>query len=252
VIRAFFTELLTRDASGRSWLPGLLAAAPHGAHRFAEVLPYPGSVLSTLAVKTPQGGLAAFEHPVAPSRELLEWYVDHPDALRWPEGVELSAHTDRLRRALIFDQPPGARARAQSRAHELAPVRSSLSQEWWRFEEPTKPGCLLITDRVVVTVEELTGPPPPASDWYPPRSELIRDIESGLILAHDRIWGALVLSDEPLEEASDGAIAAVLPAAVPHLDQAERTELQEGYLGNLTWSAACDAVGLSLSALTDS
>lgn len=249
MLRAFFTELLTRDASGRTWLPQLLAAAPHGERRFDDVLPYPGSLLSTLAVKTPDGGLAAFEHPVSPARELLEWYVDHPDALSWPDGAETSPHTDRLRRALILDEPPGARARAQDRAHELAAVRSSLSREWWRFEEPTKPGCVLLTDRIVITVEEFAGPSPPATPWYPERSELIRGIESGSSLAHHHVWGTLVLSDHPLDEASDDAVAAALPAGAPHLDDGGRAELLAGYLGNLTWSAACDAVGLSMSAL---
>jgi hypothetical protein len=249
MIQAFFTELLTRDASGRSWLPQLIAAAPHGERRMGDLLDAPGSLLSTLAVATPDGSLGCFEHPVPPSKELLAWYVDHPDALTWPDDAELSPESERLRHALIFDEPRGARARAQERARELAAIRSPLAQEWWRFEEPTKPGCVLITDRLIIVVEAAGDGTRPVSQWYPPRTELVRGIELGSLLAHDRRWGALVISEQGLDAAGDEALAAALPAAAPHLDADGRAELQAGYLGNLTWLEACDAVGLPLSTL---
>jgi hypothetical protein len=243
-IRAFFAPLMQRDASGRSWLPRLIAAAPYGERRLGHLLDNPGSLLSTLAVKTPDGSLGAFEHPIHPPRELVTWYVEHPEALTWPPHTELSREAEMLRRALLDDDPPGARARAQERARELMEMRSALSQEWWRFEEMVKPDCVLITDRVAIVVLGARGASfPPATAWYPARSELVRTIEAGSQLAFDREWAALVISEEPLAEASYQAVVEALPAGAPHLSPAQRDELVGGYLGNLTWAAARAAVG---------
>ena len=88
-------------------------------------------------MRTVSGSLGCFQYSVAPPRELLAWFVEHPEAVLWPERHELSPETVRLRRALLLDEPPGSRARAQERARELLPARSPLSREWWRFEEAT-------------------------------------------------------------------------------------------------------------------
>jgi len=198
----------------------------------------------TLAVRTASGGLGCFEYPAVPPRELLLWYVDHPDKLTWPRDVSLSAETSKLRRALIRDDPPGARSRAQDRARELVGVRSHLSREWWRFESVTLLDCVLITDRLVVTVQgEQCGPPSPATDWYPERSQLVRNLEAAQQLAAGRRWASVVISQEPLDQASDHQFARSLPSAAPHLTPAELAELRAAYLGNLTWSQAREAVG---------
>jgi len=136
-VQSFFGALLRRDASGRSWLPALLAATPHARERLGELVAEPGWLVTPLAVVTVNGELGAFTYTAAPARELLSWYFEHPDALVWPPDVRLSAATTRLRRALIDDDPPGARARAQERAREL--IRAARG--WW----PTwkRAGCCL-------------------------------------------------------------------------------------------------------------
>ncbi len=251
-VERFFEALFTRDASGRSWLGALLAAAPGGAGRLGDLLdgagPGPGSLIALSALKAVSSGrLACFEYLAVPPRELLAWFIDHPDELSWPHTEIHSAEAQRLRSALVLDHPPGSRPRAQERARELLGSRSPLSREWWRFEEVTKLDCVLITDRLVVTIEGKgdAGSLAPASAWYPRRGTLVRTIEAAKSLAHGRRWASLLLSEEPLAQGSHEQLERALrDGAAPHLDGSQRAELSASYLGNLTWRAAGDAVGV--------
>jgi hypothetical protein len=251
-VHPFFEALFTRDASGASWLPRLLAAAPYGRSRLGELAEAPGWLVTPLAVRGASGRLACFDYPVNPPRQLLRWFIDHPDRLRWTDADTVSAEAVRLRRALALDDPPGSRSRAQERARELLLARSALAPEWWRFEAPATLDCVLITGRLVVTIvgkraEGLS----PATPWYPPRTELVRALEAAGQMATGRRWGTLLLSDGPLPDATDEALAESLSRAAPHLGTEELAELREAYLGNLTWAGACAAVGLPLSSLPD-
>jgi hypothetical protein len=243
----FFETLLRRDPSGGTWLSALLAAAPHG-DRLGEILDAPGWLQTQLAVPGADGRLGLFAYPAGASRQLLGWYIDHPERLVWPSAAAgASRETMLLRRALIEDQPPGAQARAQDRAHDLLARSSGLTTDWWRFEDLAELDCVLITERLVVTVlcpgaESLA----PATPWYPPRSELVRNLEAARHLADGaKRFASLVLSDHPLGDAADAHLAASLADGAPHLSVAERNELHDAYLGNLTWTQAAEAVGVA-------
>jgi hypothetical protein len=245
-LEPFFTTLFARDAAGGSWLPALLAAAPHG-DRLDELVSAPGWLQTQLAVPGASGRLACFEYPAGARKRLLAWYIDHPERLVWPSGAEanVSAETVRLRRVLLDDDPPGARARAQERAHDLLARSSGLTPAWWRFEELMTLDCVLITERLVVTVAVArNGGLGPATPWYPQRSQLVRNLEAARHLADGKRFGSLVLSSRPLPEAGDEHLERTLPQAAPHLDELERRELHDAYLGNLTWAQAGDAVGI--------
>jgi hypothetical protein len=244
-VRAFFTALLRRDASGRTWLRSLLAATPNGSDRLGELVERPGYLVTPLAVATVSGLLGAFEYPAAPPRELLAWFIDHSDRLTWPEHSALSAESVRLRRALLYDDPPGSRARARERARDLLAAGAPLSPVWWRFEDNAKLDCVLITDKLIVTIAAGTAEGlAPATDWYPQRSELVRNLEAAKQLAQDRCWASLLLSDQSLPEAGGEYLARTIAGAAPHLDASRRDELLAAYLGNLTWDRACAAVDL--------
>lgn len=242
----FFGALFKRDAAGGSWLSKLLSATPYGVARLGELADHPGWLQTQLAVRTANGRLGCFEYPAAPSRDLVAWFVNHPQELVWPEGgSDGSAETVRLRRALIYDDPPGSQRRAQQRARDLMPKRSALSQEWWRFETIGKLDCVLITERLVVTViGKRTEGLAPASEWYPQRSELVSDLEVARRLADGKRFASLVLSDRLLPDAGDEVFAATLARGAPNLEASELVELHDAYLGNLTWDDARDAVGL--------
>ncbi len=113
-------------------------------------------------------------------------------------------------------------------------------------------GCLLMTDRLVVTVTGTRNEPlPAATPWYPGRSQLVRDLEAARQLANGRSWASVLISEEPLDDGSAEALRRALPRAVPHLDQRQQDELGTAYLGNLTWREACAAVELPFDALPD-
>ena len=250
-VRPFFEALFARDASGGSWLPQLLEAAPHGDERLGELARSPGWLVTPLAVRGANGRLACFDYPANPPRELLRWFIDHPDRLRWTDSDGVSADAVRLRRALVRDDPPGSQARAQDRARELLATRSALSREWWRFEEPALLDCVLITGRIVITVTGRCGAgPAPSTPWYPQRTDLIRDLEAARQMAAGRSWASLLISDTRLPEGRDEAVARSLAAGAPHLSDEQRSELGAAYLGNLTWEAAGAAVGLPTSTLS--
>jgi hypothetical protein len=243
-VQSFFRPLLERDPSGRAWLGSLLGAAPRGLERLgADLVDQPGSLSMTLSVRGISGVLGAFEYPLSPSRLLASWLIQHPETLNWVDEPGASPQTVRLRRALRFNDPPGSRSRAQERARELMRTRSVLSQEWWRFEERGTIECLLMTDRLVLTViSDAEDPRMAVTPWFPARTRLIQAIETARELAVDRAWACLLLSAAPLAigEAILGERA--LAAAAPHLAPVQRDELRDAYLGNLTWAQASVAV----------
>ncbi len=245
-VQPFFEALFARDASGRGWLSDLLRAAPRGRDSLGGLVDEPGWLEIPLAVRGAGGRLACFDYPAWPSPRLLRWFIDHPDRLSWPAGAELSAETVRLRRALLYDEPPGTQARAQERARELLRSRSALSREWWRFEEMTTLDCVLITDRLAVTIEAVDSVRVPvATEWYPARSVLVRDLEAARQIAQQRAWATLLLSDAPVAGGGAEELERGLPESAPHLDEGERRDLAGAYLGNLTWEAASRAVGIA-------
>jgi hypothetical protein len=251
-VERLFDALFSRDGAGGSWLAPLLGAAPRGRARLGELADAPGWLEVPLAVPTQTGRRGAFEYPAAPSRRLLGWFIDHPDQLVWSPEPEATAEMVRLRQALIDDNPPGARARAQDRAHHLLRRSAPLGQAWWRFEEARAVDCLLMTDRLVVVIHAPEGALEPATPWLPRRSALVRDLEAARRFADGgRAWGVLALGDR--EGSGDGdedggadavAVAAAVRAGAPHLDEAERQQLCAAYLGRLSWEQALTVTGV--------
>lgn len=255
LVEPFFSALIARDPGGRSWLPALLDAAPRGRETLGDLVDEPGSLDAPLAVIGAAGRFACFDHRVAPSRALLRWYVDHPDRLTWPPdaGAAVSAHAERLRRALLYDDPPGSQAKAQERANELIDASRSLSPEWWRLEDAARLDCALTSHRLAVTiVGKGRQPLAPASPWYPARSELVRSLEAARRLGGEKPWATLLISELPLVDGSDEYLERTLAVAAPHLSAADREALHAAYLGNVTWDRACEAVGLERDALSRS
>ncbi|HTX46703.1 MAG TPA: hypothetical protein VMD48_10505 [Solirubrobacteraceae bacterium] len=234
----FLESLFARDPSGAGWLPALLQAVPYGRAALGELADEPGWIEISLAVPGASGQLAAFDYPATPSRGLLAWFVDHPDALTWPDGAEHSPASARLRRALLDDDPSGARAKAQDRAHELMQTASAFASDWWRFEDASALDCVLMTDRLVLVIE--ADPLSPATDWYPQRTRLVRDLEAAKQLARGRAFAMLVLGGEAAPEGDQ--TVQLVAAGAPHLTGPEREELAAGYLGGLTWEQAREAV----------
>jgi hypothetical protein len=249
-LQALITPLMARDPGGRSWLPRLLKALPASGGRLGELIDDPGYLEVPLAVETEIGLLGCFSYPSAAPRPLLGWYIDHPERLtRSASATAESAEMRMLRRTLLDDEPPGSRARAQDRARDLLRTSTPRSPAWWRFEEPGRLDCVLLTERLVVSI---TAPDPrgglrPSTPWYPARSELVRDLESARRLAGNRAWAGLLISDTgPPPELDPGdapSVAATIAAGTPHLDDEDRADVAGAYLGCLTTDQARAAVG---------
>ncbi len=244
-VQRLFDALLTRDGAGGSWLAALLQAAPGGSRRLGELASAPGWLEAPVAVHTETGRRGAFEYPAAPARRLLGWYVDHPDALARPTDVPATVETARLRRALLDDDPAGARGRAQDRAQQLLRRSTSGGSAWWRFEESHTADCVLITDRLLVLVTR-AGPDVPATPWFPQRGGLVRDLEAAQRFAGGaKAWGVLRLTATGEAGDHEPPLADTVRRGAPHLDDAERARLTDGYLGELSFTQAAAATGLA-------
>jgi hypothetical protein len=249
-VERLFEALLTRDGAGGSWLSALLQAAPRGPQQLGELVSAPGWLEVMIAVRTETGRRGAFEYPAAPTRRLLGWFIDHPDALRRPVDETASAETVRLRHALLDDDPPGARGRAQDRARDLLRRSTSASRAWWRFEEVHAADCVLMTDRLLLLV---TGgdADAPATPWFPDRTALVRDLEAAQRFADGgKAWGVLRLTDAQINsDAGRGdRVAVALRVGAPHLDDGERAQLADGDLGELSYAQAAAATDVELFA----
>jgi hypothetical protein len=251
-LEALLDPALRRDPSGRGWLAALLAATPYGIARLGELARDPGSISISLTVPGVSGRLSCFEQLSAPPRELVAWLIDHPDELTHASGTGASPEALRLRGFLLGDDPPGSRARAQERAHELLSTASPFTPQWWRFEDAAAPACVLMTERLVVTLQsEQADPLAPAGGWFPPRTRLVRDLEAARQLAHGRAFASLLVADAslpwpgrpPADE--DAAITELVAAGTPHLDPAARAELAAAFLGRVGWAQAGDAVAVT-------
>lgn len=243
---SLIAPLFARDPGGRSWLPRLLAASPGADARLGAIAGDPGWLEVPLAVETETGLLGAFSYPSAASRELLRWYIDHPAQLTRPDSdAGASPETRVLRRALLDDEPPGARSRAQDRARDLLRSSAPRAPTWWRFEEPGRLDCVLLTERLAIsiTAPDERGGLAPATPWYPGRSELVRDLEAARRLAGGRVWAGLLISDAAPSPRLDADDPETIEAGTPHLDAAERADVAAAYLGRLTLEQARAAVG---------
>jgi hypothetical protein len=249
LLQELITPAIRRDPSGRDWLPGLLAATPNGLVRLGELAARPGSISIPLSVDGVGGRPGCFDHPAAPPRELLAWLIDHPERLSVPApGTGDTAETVRLRGFLIGDDPPGSRARAQERAHELLgsgrhrslPAGSPFGHAWWRLEDAAAPACVLISDRLVLTIQsDEDDPLAPSTPWYPARTRLVRDLEAARRLAGERRYASLLIAGSAaVAEAVASSFADLLQAGTPHLSGAERGELADAFLGVIAYDAA--------------
>jgi len=246
-VQPFFERALGLDTP---WLASLLAAAPAGRRALGDLVDEPGEMLPALLAphKQEKASRACFEFEVLPDKRFLRWCVLSPDRLTWP-AVTYGDDTTLMRRALLFDEPPG-RATVQPEAVRLIAELPASTRAWWRFEGSSWIDCLIGTDRLVITIEgKRTEPLSVATHWYPTRSQLVRNLEAARQLAKGRAWGTLLISETPVVGGKPDELAATLDDAAPHLDDAERAQLQNAYLGNITWRNACAAIGVPFDEL---
>jgi hypothetical protein len=132
--------------------------------------------------------------------------------------------------------------------HQLAVIGAKKSaHRWWAFEGSTKVDCFIETDKVRIYVEgKRTEPLSSATAWFPLRNQFVRNLEAAHEHAAGKNFACVVMSESPIEVTSDQ-----IAEGLPHLTPDEREKLLRHYLGNITWSKACDATGVCFADLPD-
>ena len=255
-VQPIFEAALAQDASGASWLPKLLAAAPRARTTLKTLVDDPGSLVpeTVEASSSSKASLACFEKHVPPDRRLLAWCVENPERLTTPSVSDPPKPTQLKRRSLVSDQPPGSRGAVQREARECVATASLKAGAWWRFERETEVDCVLATDRLVLCIEGKRNEGLSRSTtWLRDRNQVARNLEAAWRLAGvDRDFAVLVCVEKPGDPLADPAfVSGSLEAACPHLLPAERRDLANAYLGELTWPVICQALGLDPRGMPD-
>ncbi len=258
-VRPFFCQLLDRDPTGESWLPALLEATPGNNLLPADVRKVPGLLPPTVRERRPLPVPAldhvialerCFEYPAPPPTAFLTWLLEHPDKLEWPGkrrdkprtyGVTAQALRENL---VALGEPRQAAARQEGLA-ELALVGGRGSRrKWWAFEGFTEVDCALVTDRLLLFIEgKRTEAISNSTDWYPGRSQLVRNLEAVRELAEGRYAAVLLVTEHPVADEVRGDVVAT---SLPHLNAEQHEEVLSSYLGQTTWDALMGAMAEAL------
>jgi hypothetical protein len=84
-------------------------------------------------------------------------------------------------------------------------------RKWWAFEGFTEVDCVLETDRLLLFIEgKRTEALASSTDWYPERSQLVRNLEAVREVAKGRTAAVLLVTQEPV---ADEITADSLPRA---------------------------------------
>jgi hypothetical protein len=255
-VRPFFRILFGRDASGHSWLPGLLKAATRS--EYAQTLAKnPGgldlSLLRTRDYRDDEwGGTIAlescFEKCFPPPERFLLWLIHNPTRMSWPRKSDgpnaaertFGEQTQTWRKRLFNRDDPAAVTSAQVEAQDQLTrngVRAS-SLRWWAFEGETHVDCYLETDRLVLLVEgkreeHLSS----STSWFPRRNQLWRNLEVAAGLSNGKRFALMLLAENAEPEPP-------IAESLPHLESYERDFLTKHYLGCVLWTDACRATGI--------
>jgi hypothetical protein len=177
----------------------------------------------------------AFECEFPPPRRFLEWMIRNPSALTWPDEAgsywrKLSPKTQLLRKQLKQSNP-------EAISHGLLELQkvgpNSSRHRWWAFEGFTSVDCWLETERLVIFIEgKRTESLSPATQWFPKRSQLVRNLEVASEYAGrmGKDFYVLLCTEEPME-----VPAQTFTDSLPHLTKSEREAMAGHFLGYVTW-----------------
>jgi len=256
-VRPILGELLARHPSGAPWLGTLLRMATENKPWASSMANEPGALQPENATPRvyrdrvlsdhyglPQISLpSCFEKDTHPPEAFLKWLIAEA-SLQWPKedannDRKFEEPTQSLRKGL-FD-PSRVAATRRSALELLGQSGSRKSRrKWWAFEGFTSVDCCLETDKLLLLIEgKRTEGFSVATDWYPARHQIGRNLEVAREHAKGRDYAVMVLAEEPVSVSEKD-----LDASWPHLDPAVRQEMKARYLGCATWAAVCSATGL--------
>jgi len=195
---------------------------------------------------------SCFEVDYPPPERFLRWLIEHPGSLTWPleskkTPRKFGGKTEASRHALIA---------GDTATHDLAVLAleksgtSGSRGKWWAFEGFTSVDCVLETDSLLVFIEgKRTEPISAATDWYPQRNQIVRNVEVASCAAAEarKNFGVILCAEEPVPVLEQDFIE-----GLPHLSQPDRDALRTHYWGCITWNQIVSALcpGLRLRVIS--
>lgn len=248
-----FDWLFTHDPTGDAWLHKLLMLGSLSAGSSPSIFMTPGRLLPELGLfeLDMPGPLArvlgsermkrfgkirnAFERDIPPSGFFLRWLISNPGQLIWPRDTRgqertFAVSTTKNRRRLL-DGNERAKDEALAELDRLGACGSK--RRWWAFEGFTSVDCLLETERLLVFIEgKRTEGISPATDWFPKRNQVIRNLEVAREMAGKSKEFAVLVCAEQNMDLPDSAWR----RSLPHYSESEIDDLKRHYLGCATWA----------------
>lgn len=116
-----------------------------------------------------------FEKPFRPPTTLLEYYLRHPERLRWPEGAKFCKETSAKRKALLEGN-----VAVQREALGLLAECRSPSAKWFVFEGTTMVDAVISTPSCMILVEGKRTEPGLTSkiEWDVEREQIYRNLDA--------------------------------------------------------------------------
>jgi hypothetical protein len=151
----------------------------------------------------------------------------------------------------------GRRAATSSPGERLAELAlkggTGSKRKWWAFEGFTEVDCVLETDCLLLFIEgKRTEALASSTDWYPERSQLVRNLEAVREVAKGRTAAVLLVTQEPV---ADEITADSLPRACLISTRPSGKAVVAGYLGQTTWEqlgkVVSERLGVSFQPLPD-
>jgi len=258
-------QLINRDPTGQSWLPGILKRAAASAP-YAVPLPQTiGSLLPEVVTKRTIGGNilkyhgvdsidlpSCFEKSLPPSYGFLRWLIEHPENMEWPDKgkARFSQRAQSKREDLLGWHGGDRQAVAQQNALDELDTKGAARAhgKWWSFEGTTSVDCFLETENLILLIEgKRTESLSSSVNWYPGRNQLVRNLDVAQELAGDKAFAVMVMAEEDIDPISQD----IIDTSLPHLHPDERRQLMQHYLGCLTWRQICSVVDIPFESLPD-
>jgi hypothetical protein len=239
--------LRSRDKTGRSWLPALLALPEYGASDAVD----PSGIDPTLEQALWGEHEKALDAPVG----LLSWLIRN---LETPEaGMPKSDEkTSKLRRRLIErDRRTIEKALARLRTR-------GTDRDWHILEGPSKPDVFLETPDALVAIEgkRTEAGPTTSTIWMPTRHQMLRHLDGAWeIRGRKAVFGFFIVEGEDtggipehwIHAARETISPAALSSSLPHRSKAEAAGIRRSFLGVTTWQRVCRALEIDTSLLID-
>jgi hypothetical protein len=246
-VQPVFNQLLKMDPSGRQWTGKLFSSVLHKsptANRLSSKI----GILSSSAKNR-------FEIKFPPPERFLKWLLENPGHLSWPTQKggpkRFGMNTQLWREKLVGKHGMAAQAEAQREAlnhlERLGAVGSL--REWWAFEGFTTVDCVLETDEALLFIEgKRKDTLSPSTEWFVGRNQLFRNLETCGEAARGKEFGVLLIAEtDPLLDLTKQ----MAEKGLPHLQDNERSDLIDRFLGVVLWRELCEVTGVDFQKLPD-